>query len=72
MKLRKGFIAFAGDGVCCAAHVSDSVVGNVAAVVRLLARECPNELARVCFRPGVETAEEWVEMMAKGRAVCYD
>lgn len=47
-------------------EISDTPVRDIAVIIRLLAREYPDELAQVCARPYGETTEEWVEMMSDG------
>lgn len=67
MEMQERFTEITGDGVFCLICKQDSYALDVCAVMRLLARTYPEELAQVCARPYGETTEEWVGMMAEGR-----
>lgn len=67
METQKRFLEISDEGVFCLVCTSDSYVLDVHAIIRLLAKRYPEELAQVCARPYGETTEEWVGMMAEGR-----
>ena len=72
MKIQKRFFEISDEGVFCLVCTSDSYVHDVYAIIRLLAKKYPEELAQVCARPNSESAEAWVEMMAKRRCPGID